>query len=237
MSAFVAHTFRYMHRLQELVDQSARTADVAMDAFLAQELPLLVADPTLREEIATLWRSKLRNFRARALQATGTQKIPMPLSSDQSKRRVLDALKQTQVVARPAKFEVCWDQLAHATAAWTGTRTIHTTRAITEKETHEPDTLLEMLMSDRKTGYEERGVSEFVLTPELVEKLSKDYATRVYGTRFLTEGGKRKRTSAFDTKSGVVQVAMTDGFVQLVDGLIELFFKRIDLTLGNFFNV
>jgi hypothetical protein len=213
-----------MHGLHSLIEHSVRISDSAMETFISHELPLLIKDERTRDELIELWRTRLRQFRTRAAEATGTRRIPMPTRKDQ----VLESLKLTRSTSQPRvlrQFNVRWDRLGR--------------EAGEVRDSSRPQgqsDLLAILMKDEKNSNgDHTGVPEFVLTPELIEKLGKNFAIRMYGRRLLTEG-KRKRSSAYESKSGVIHITVVDGFIQLADGLIELFFKRADVTMGNFFD-
>ena len=154
-----------------------------------------------------------------------------------NKRQVLDSLRQTKLTVKPQQFSVLWDQLP-TVGVEEGARTGAVQGGQEVGETGVKEDLLELLLAETVEGRRlglGTGVPEFVLTPELLERLGRKFPMRLFGKRLLSDG-KRKRTSAFDAKSGVVHVTLLEGFLQLVDGLIEIFFNRAELTLGNFFD-
>ena len=221
----------HVPRMHTLMDESMRITDLTMDVFISQQLPFLVPDANTRHELVTLWRQNLKSFRQRATEATGTRKVPMP---EANQRKVLDVLRKAHVPVKKQEFTLKSEILpalgiergVPSDGSSTGSLTLNRIPGISAIKEED---IFHFFSS------ETRAVSEFVLTPELVERLSAKFPVRIFGTRVLNDN-KRRRTGAFEPRSGIVNVAVADGFLQLVDGLIEIFFRRADLVLGNFFD-
>ena len=83
--------------------------------------------------------------------------------------------------------------------------------------------------------------SEWIVTEGDLQRLAKTFPVKIFGRR-SEASGKRKRGAAgrgalgFDQQSGSYYAEVSDGCLQLSNGLIEIFFTKAELILEGFYD-
>jgi len=198
--------------MDSLHRDSVALTDECVSTF-ALELESLIRDEATREAFLRRWRAAIQAEVKESVETTGSLSHP-PQSRLTPKSRtqaLIEALKKT-----PPSTE----------------RPLHGTAF---KQKIPESSVLPALPSPEPPV--ER---EWVLTEDDALEVAAKYAIRVYGIR-AGQDAKRKRGThghgalGFSHKTGSYFLILTDGFLQLGNGMIECFFKRAEITMHGFF--
>lgn len=206
--------------MEALQREGFALTDACVEEF-SLELESLIPDYEKRAEFISRWKRAIAADIAESRETTSSL-LPPPLpriSPISSKMTILDELRRT-----PAKQE-------------------RPLRGVTPDapRTQPPASLPPPAQSTVKPAlHASQRAPEWSLSDDDAKALALKYPLRIFGIR-APQDAKRKRGNqgpgviGFNNKSGSYFLILNDGVLQLSNGMIEVFFRRAELTMTDFF--
>jgi len=189
-----------------------------VDTFTA-EIEHLIRDSAIRAQFVSRWKEAIKLDIKESLETTGSLQPPPPpkISPKSARSALIGELKKTPPTAeRPLEG---------------------TARPIVlDQERLGVGALANQDKDDERYKVER----QWLLSDSDARELAGKYPIRIYGVR-ANQDLKRKRGThgqgsiGFSNKTGNYFLILKDGFLQLSHGMVEVFFKRAEITMHGFF--
>ena len=185
-----------------------------VDSF-ANELEHLIRDSDTRTQFIKRWKEAIKMDIKESIETTGSLQQPPPpkISPKSARSMVIEELRKT-----PPTTERPLEGVAYRRQMPTEQDRPQLERPIIQQ----PQPLKEWLLSD-----------------DDARQLASKYPVRIYGIRAAQDLKRKRGTHGHGSigfnRTGNYFLILNDGFLQLSHGMIEVFFKRAEITMHGFF--